>query len=76
MKYLVKHWINVDMIAEEVIDGDGVDFKKNDLGKYAEPSENANYVVSDYVKVKRRTIEDYDEKSDNSDKERTSNEWS
>lgn len=74
MKYKVKHWINVDMIAEEVIDGDGVDFKTNDLGKYAEPSENANYVVSDYVKVKRRTIEDYDEKSDNSDKERTSNE--
>jgi len=75
MKYLVKHWINVDMIAEEVIDGDGVDFKNNNLGKYEEPSENANYVVSDYVKVKRRTIEDYDEKSDNSDKERTSNEW-
>jgi|TARA_A100001201_G_scaffold139769_1_gene132112 hypothetical protein len=74
MKYKVRHWINVDMIAEEVIDGDGVDFKTNDLGKYAEPSENANYVVSDYVKVKRRTIEDYDEKSDNSDKERTSNE--
>jgi len=76
MKYLVKHWINVDMIAEEVIDGDGVDFKNNNLGKYEEPSENANYVVSDYVKVKRRTIEDYVEKSDNSDKERTSNEWS
>ncbi len=74
MKYLVKHWINVDMIAEEVIDGDGVDFKNNNLGKYEEPSENANYVVSDYVKVKRRTIEDYVEKSDNSDKERTSNE--
>ena len=27
MKYLVRHWINVDMIAEEVIDGDGVDLK-------------------------------------------------
>ena len=75
MKYLVKHWINVDMIAEEVIDGDGVDFKNNNLGKYEEPSENANYVVSDYVKVKRRTIEDYDEKLNDSSKERTSNKW-
>ena len=28
MKYLVRHWINVDMIAEEVIDGDGVDLKQ------------------------------------------------
>ena len=31
MKYLVRHWINVDMIAEEVIDGDGVDLKTNNI---------------------------------------------
>ena len=72
MKYLVRHWINVDMIAEEVIDGDGVDLKTNNLGKHEEPSEKATYIVSDYIKVKRRTIEDYDEKSNDSDKERTS----
>ena len=34
MKYLVRHWINVDMIAEEVIDGDGVDLKTNNIGKH------------------------------------------
>ena len=72
MKYLVRHWINVDMIAEEVIDGDGVDLKTNNIGKHEEPSDKASSIVSDYIKVKRRTIEDYDEKSDDSDKKRIS----
>ena len=75
MKYKVRHWITVDMIAEEVIDGDGVDLKTNNLGKHEEPSDKATYIVSDYVKVKRRTIEDYDEKLNDSDKERISNKW-
>ena len=73
MKYLVRHWITVDMIAEEVIDGDDVDLKTNNIGKHEEPSDKATYIVSDYVKVKRRTIEDYDEKLNDSSKERTSN---
>ena len=72
MKYLVRHWINVDMIAEEVIDGDVADLKTNNIGKHEEPSDKASYIVSDYIKVKRRTIEDYDEKSDDSDKKRIS----
>ena len=72
MKYLVRHCINVDMIAEEVIDGDGVDLKTNNIGKHEEPSDKASYIVSDYIKVKRRTIEDYDEKSDDSDKKQIS----
>ena len=72
MKYLVRHWINVDMIAEEVIDGNGVDLKTNNIGKHEEPSDKAKYIVYDYIKVKRRTIEDYDEKSDDSDKKRIS----
>ena len=72
MKYKVRHWITVDMIAEEIIDGDGVDLKTNNIGKHEEPSDKASYIVSDYIKVKRRTIEDYDEKSDDSDKKRIS----
>ena len=75
MKYKVRHWITVDMIAEEIIDGDSVDLKTNNLGKHEEPSEKATYIVSDYIKVKRRTIEDYDEKLNDSSKERTSNKW-
>ena len=74
MKYKVRHWITVDMIAEEIIDGDGVDLKTNNLGKHEEPSEKATYIVSDYIKVKRRTIEDYDEKLNDSSKESFSNE--
>ena len=73
MKYFVRHWITVDMIAEEVIDGENVDLKTNNIGKHEEPSDKATYIVSDYVKVKRRTIEDYDEKLNDSSKERTSN---
>ncbi len=75
MKYLVRHWITVDMIAEEVIDGENVNLKTNNIGKHEEPSDKATYIVSDYVKVKRRTIEDYDEKSHDSSKKRTSNRW-
>jgi hypothetical protein len=48
------------------------DLKTNNIGKHEEPSENANYVVADNIKVKRRTIEEYDEKSDDSNKERIS----
>ena len=73
MKYLVRHWITVDMIAEEVIDGKNVDLKTKNIGKHEEPSDKATYIVSDYIKVKRRTIEDYDEKLNDSSKERTSN---
>ena len=72
MKYLIRHWINVDMVAEEIVDGKGIDFKTNNIGKHEEPSDQATYIVSDHVKIKRRTIEEYDEKSNDSDKERTS----
>jgi len=75
MKYFVRHWITVDLIAEEVIDGENVDLKTNNIGKHEEPSDKATYIVSDYIKVKRRTIEEYDEKSNDSSKERTSNRW-
>jgi hypothetical protein len=42
-------------------------------GKYSEPSKNATYTVNDAIKINRRTFEEYDEKPNNSDKERTSN---
>ncbi len=73
MKYLVKHWLNVDMIAEEVIDETDINFKTNNLGKYETPSPNAKYIVNGDFKVKRRTYEEYDKKSNNSSKDRISN---
>ena len=62
MKYFVRHWITVDMIAEEVIDGDGVDLKTNNIGKYEEPSDNAAPVFrriaprSDFGMLTRPTV--------------------
>ena len=73
MKYLVKHWLNVDMIAEEVIDEKEINIKTNNLGIYETPSQNAKYIVNGDFKVKRRTYEQYDKKSNNSNKDGTSN---
>jgi hypothetical protein len=71
MKYLVKHWVSVDILAEELVDEKEIDIKTNCLGKYEEPTENAIIKVLNY-KVIRRTYED-DSKSNDSSKERISN---
>ena len=73
MKYKVKYWISVDFLAEEIIEADDFNSQSLNQGKYSDPSKNANYTVNDKIKVTRRTFEEYDEKPDNSDKERTSN---
>ena len=73
MKYKVKYWINVDYLAEEIIESENINIKTNDLGQFKEPSKNATYTVMDTIKINRRTFEEHDEKPDNSIKERTSN---
>ena len=70
MKYLIKHWATVDVLAEELIDEKDINIVKNNLGKYEEPSDKAIIKVLN-VKVNRRTYED-DKKSNDSSKERTS----
>jgi len=72
MKYKVKYWINVDAIAEEIIDEENIDFTTNDLGKYNEPTKNAKCKVFDGIKINRRSYEKYDEITNNSSKKRTS----
>ena len=37
MKYLIKHWFNVDVIAEKVVDESEIDSIKNDLKKHKTP---------------------------------------
>jgi|TARA_R110000822_G_scaffold13544_11_gene48101 hypothetical protein len=71
MKYLIKHWISVDILAEELVDEKDLKIVNNHLGKYEEPSDKAIIKVLN-VKVNRRTYED-DKKSNDSSKERTSN---
>ena len=63
MKYLIKHWFNVDVIAEKVVDESEIDIKQNDLKKYKTPDSTFSFVVvKDGEKIKRTTYEIYDEK--------------
>jgi len=73
MKYKVKYWLNVDVLAEEIVEAEDIDVKNNNLEQCKEPSKNATYTVMDTIKINRRTFEEHDEKPDNSIKERTSN---
>ena len=72
-KYLVRHWINVDVIAEKVVDETEIDLKTNDLGKHKIPDGSFSFVmIKDSEKINRTTYEIYDESINNSSKERTS----
>ena len=70
MKYLIKHWFNVDVIAEKVVDESEIDSIKNDLKKHKTPDSTFSFVmVKDSEKIKRTTYEIYDEKLNYSSKE-------
>ena len=72
-KYLVRHWINVDVIAEKVVDETEIYLKTNDLGKHKIPDGSFSFVmIKDSEKINRTTYEIYDESINNSSKERTS----
>ena len=63
MKYLIKHWFNVDVIAEKVVDESEIDSVKNNLQKHKTPDSTFSLVVvKDSEKIKRTTYEIYDEK--------------
>ena len=63
MKYLIKHWFNVDVIAEKVVDESEIDSIKNYLKKHKTPDSTFSFVmVKDSEKIKRTTYEIYDEK--------------
>ena len=63
-KYLIRHWVNVDVIAEKVVDETEIkDFNTNDLGKNKKPDGTFSFVVvKDSEKINRTTYEVYDEK--------------
>ena len=74
MKYLIKHWCNVDVIAEKVVDESEIDIKQNNLKKHKTPDSTFSFVVvKDSEKIKRTTYEIYDEKLNDSSKEPPSN---
>ena len=74
-KYLVKHWVTADFIAEKVVDETELDQTKNDLKYNTIPNGSFSFVmVKDSEKVLRTTYEKYDEKLNFDTKDRISNE--
>ena len=74
VKYLIRHWVNVDVIAEKVVDESEINIINNDLKKNQIPDGTFGYVmVNNSEKINRTTYEIYDEKFKCSSKEPSSN---
>ena len=74
MQYLIKHYINVDCLAEAVVDENEINAHTNDLKGYKTPNSKFNFtVIQGDEKITRTTLEQYDEKFNISNKDRTSN---
>mgnify|MGYP005997664087 CR=1 FL=1 len=82
--YKIKYYINVvspvkvtdffsHVLAEEIVSADDIDVKNLKLNNKEFPSKNAKWIIYDSMKVTRKIIEDYDEITNDSSKERTSN---
>ena len=73
-KYLIRHWVNVDVIAEKVVDESEINIINNDLKKNKTPDGTFSYVmINNSEKINRTTYEIYDEKLKYSSKESSSN---
>ena len=73
-KYLIRHWVNVDVIAEKVVDESEININNNDLKKNQIPDGTFSYVmINNSEKINRTTYEIYDEKLKYSSKESSSN---
>ena len=72
-KYLVKHWINADFIAERLVDESEINTVNNDLKEYKTPDRSFSFVmIKGSEKINRTTYEKYDESLNNSTKKPTS----
>ena len=70
--YKIKYYINVDVLAEEIVNAEDIDIKNLKLNNNEFPSKNAKWIIYDSMKVTRKIIEDYDEITNNSSKDRIS----
>lgn len=66
--YKIKYFINVDVLAEEIVEASEIDAENLKLKQREFPSKTAKWVVYNDMKVRRKTIEDYDEKFIDSNK--------
>ena len=73
-KYKITHKITADFIAEAIVNEDEIDSNTNYLKDYKKPNSKFEYtMLKGTESVTQTTYEEYDEKSDNSSKERISN---
>lgn len=72
-KYKITHKITADFIAEIIVNEDQIDTNINDLKEYKKPNSKFEYtMLKGTESVTQTNYELYDEKSNNSDKKRTS----
>jgi len=72
-KYKITHKINADFIAEIIVNEDQIDASINDLKEYKKPNSKFEYtMLKGTESVTQTNYELYDEKPDNSSKERNS----
>ena len=72
-KYKITHKITADFIAEVIVNEDQIDASINDLKEYKKPNSKFDFtMLKGTESVTQTNYELYDEKSNNSDKERTS----
>jgi len=72
-KYKITHKITADFIAEVIVNEDEIDTSINDLKEYKKPNSKFEYtMLKGTESVTQTTYEEYDEKPNNSDKERNS----
>ena len=73
-KYKITHRISADFIAEVIVNEDEIDTSINDLKEYKKPNSKFEYtMLKGTESVTQTNYEEYDEKHNNSDKERISN---
>jgi hypothetical protein len=73
-KYKITHKITADFIAEVIVNEDEIDTSINDLKEYKKPNSKFEYtMLKGTESVTQTNYELYDEKPDDSSKERTSN---
>jgi len=73
-KYLVRHYVTADFIAEKVVDESEIDSEKNNLKQNTIPDGSFSFImVERSEKLIRTTYEEHDENINNSSKEWTWN---
>ena len=70
-KYLIKHWINVDVIAEKIVDDENL--TTNEVEKKHSPDGTFEYkMIKGSEKINRTTYEEYGKNTNDSSTKPTS----